>query len=106
MRAALDRGAGTRHPKCFASTAPQVFAAGTAVQAQPDRVGQRFLLLHAVDRRLGMLAEVLNPCALDAGVVLGRLDQVDEAGDRHLETTPELLVGDLPLVVQREVGAR
>ena len=62
-------------------------------------------LLHAVDRRLGVLAEVLHPCALDAGVVLGRLDQVHKAGDRHLEASPKLLVGDLT-VVECEVGAR
>ena len=49
-----------------------------------------------------MLAEVFDPCALDAGVVLGRLDQVHEAGDRF-GASPKLLVLDLPVAVEGEV---
>jgi hypothetical protein len=36
--------------------------------------------------------------------VLGGLDQVHEAGDRHLEASPKLLIGDFPVAVEREVG--
>ena len=64
------------------------------------------MLLNAVDRRLGMLAEVLHPRALDAGVVLGRLDQVHEADDRHLESSAKLLVFDLSVAVEGEVRSR
>jgi hypothetical protein len=41
--------------------------------------------LDAVDGRVGLLAEVLDPGLLDARVVLGRLDQVQEVDDVGVE---------------------
>src|SRR5271165_3042303 len=56
--------------------------------------------LHAIDRRLGVLAEVLVPGFLYTWVVLLRLDRVHEVDDVRLKATLQLLVGDPALAVE------
>ena len=56
-------------------------------------------LLDAVDHRIRVLAQVLDPAAFDARVMLGSFDQVHEADDVVLEPLLELRVGDPSLGV-------
>src|SRR5271170_2990542 len=61
-------------------------------------------LLHAVQRWLGMFAQVLHPGPLHAWVVRGSLDQIHEVGDVRVEPLLQLLVGDAPFSSEGPVG--
>src|SRR6185437_16969393 len=84
---------------------PSSRPAKSAVQVgRPEPARRRLrgpsLLLHSIDRRLGVLAEILDPCFLDARVVLVCLDDVDEVDDVRLKALLELIAADPSLLVK------
>ena len=51
--------------------------------------------LDTVDRVIGLLLQVLDPCLFHTRVVLGRLDKIHEVDDVRFEPGPDLLVDNL-----------
>lgn len=59
-----------------------------------------------IERRFGVLAEILDPGLLRARIMLGGLHEIHEVDHRRVEAAKELGVGDPPRVVEGSVRLR